>query len=94
MGKNEEQAKKVLENEFNQNPHVLNNPLGHAGSNRKIYEYIDSCIKDGLSCSECKEKLQNILKENGIDKEIEPVNVNTELNIRIDGIYRYIKLNK
>lgn len=94
MGKNEEQARKVLENEFNQNPYVLNNPLGKAVSNRKIYEYIASCIKDGLSCSECKEKLQSILKENGIDKEIEPVNVNTELNVRIDGIYGYINLEK
>ena len=90
MGENEEHARKILENELEQFAYTRINPLGHAGGSRKFYEYVAACIKDGVACNDCKEKLQAILKEHGINHEIGPVNVNTELNIMIDGIYAYV----
>ena len=94
MKENVEQAKLLLEDEFKSYPHVKDNPLGHAGSSRKIFQYIDACIKDGVSCSECKEDIHSILRKFGMDGKVEQCNWDTTLNNAIDGIYMYIQMSK
>ena len=80
MKENVEQAKFLLEDEFKSYPHVKDNPLGHAGSSRKIFQYIDACIKDGVSCSECKENVYSILGKFGMDGKVEQCNFVTTLD--------------
>lgn len=61
--KNVEEAKKVLENDLANNPHVLSNPMGQGVTRRKILDYIYVCIDFSLSKADCVDWLYGLYKE-------------------------------
>ncbi|MDH6304286.1 tRNA-dihydrouridine synthase [Parabacteroides sp. PF5-5] len=64
-------AKEILQNEINDSPHVKNGLLGHAGTFRKIKEYVIESAIAGETEEECKGWFRSFLKENGIEDEFE-----------------------
>lgn len=62
-----ESTKNILKSEFEQFPYVKNDGIwGHAGTSRKLFDYISACVDNGEDVSECKDWLLNLLKEEDI----------------------------
>lgn len=87
---NETKEKKVqvekdfLIREFKDAPYVKQSPFGNAATTRKIYNYIITCVDNGVSQSGCKDWIRALFQKENV-QEFELV------NIAIDAIYKYVE---
>ena len=59
-----EQARKMLESDLADNPYILlDGPLGHAVSYRKIQNYLFVCVTNNVSKADCVNWLYNLYIE-------------------------------
>lgn len=69
-----EESKDILISEFSEHSYVKDAPLGNAGSNRKIRNYVKACVESGVPIDKCKKELSELFKEMEVnDKNLEDV---------------------
>ena len=60
MANEVENARKYLEADLSDNPYILEDPLGHANTNRKIKQYFFACVMSGEDIVNCKDWLYQL----------------------------------
>lgn len=68
MGTNVEQCREILRADLEDCVYVLPDPIGNAGTYRKIQRYLFACVTGGEDRVECKDWLYK-LYENQTDEE-------------------------
>ena len=63
MANEVENARKNLEADLSDNPYILDDPMGHAITNRKIKEYFFICVIAGEDRINCKDWLYRLYGE-------------------------------
>ena len=85
-------ARKVLELDLQNAPYILNDgPLGHPGTDRKIYHYLFTCVQEGLDKVDCRDwlfELYHKLDDRHMDK------FQTLIHEITDVLYEYDKFLK
>lgn len=94
MANEVENARKNLEADLSDNPYNLDDPMGHAITNRKIKEYFFACVIAGEERVNCKDWLYQLYGGQTDEEKYKFVlRVDMVVNTLYD-FYSYLQKNK